>query len=485
MRNATLLLLLLAGPAVAQKPPPQLPPNTAETQLFRGLFHFHKIEPESVANLQRGGYDYSKLIVVVLGNSTNNPTIAEHCRNTLANGGAVLVAADSSVNLAACFPRRGALRVAGLPARNFNPDVLDQGYASRPLVGPTATAGTSPWAGVRRVATDGPSHLSPMGANDRPAGLGLQLAAVLPDDTEISLGGQPIKLDDVPFAYATADDTLPVKFMVLADPDVFGNRMIYTSGREENPTDNLKFANSTVQWLKGTQGRTRCLFIENGNVKDIFDEFEFSSIPVGPDLPPPPIPNIDLMNPDTQRRLGTMVNTAVDEVQRRDMVNRGIGGSPERRWVVIAVLATLLAFLAYAVVRWRAVTGWFRRTFRPLPRDPAMLGPDVAVGSVGHRRLELLRTADYGPVLREYVRRLFQDRGLPAEYTASKLPHADIAVRNPKFLREALAGLWAVVNSSAPVSYGRWRQLEPLLAAVRAAADDDKWRFAAAPRDTA
>jgi hypothetical protein len=123
------------------------------------------------------------------------------------------------------------------------------------------------------------------------------------------------------------------------------------------------------------------------------------------------------------------------------------------------------------------VFGWYRRTFRPIPRDPAMLGPDVPVGSLGHRRLELLRSADYGPVVRPVVRQLFQDRGMPAEYTGDKLPPLDIDVRHPQFLRDSIRTLWAEARSAAPITFGRWKQLEPLLAAVRAAAEDDRWRF--------
>jgi hypothetical protein len=52
--------------AQAQRPPATLPPNNHETQLFRGLLHFHKIQPEAVENIGRN-YDYSNLIVVVYG----------------------------------------------------------------------------------------------------------------------------------------------------------------------------------------------------------------------------------------------------------------------------------------------------------------------------------------------------------------------------------------------------------------------------------
>jgi hypothetical protein len=168
-------------------------------------------------------------------------------------------------------------------------------------------------------------------------------------------------------------------------------------------------------------------------------------------------------------------------------MNRGllsvVGG--RLPWIITGIAVVLLV-LTYLLFRWKSLVGRYKRLFRPIPRDPAMLGPDVPVGSLEHRRLELLRSADYGPVIRPVVLRLFQDRGLPVEYTGDKLPPLDIDVRRPQFLREAIHSLWAVVRTTAPIGFGRWKQLEPLLAAARAAADDDRWRFAApSPRDAA
>jgi hypothetical protein len=284
----------------------------------------------------------------------------------------------------------------------------------------------------------------------------------------------------LPFALATTDDRLPVRCMIAADPDVFSNRMIYTSGREQNPTDNLKLANNTVQWLKGGT-RTKCLFIENGQPQTKFDEFEFSSVPVGPPMPPvPDLPMPDITDEKFQQMLANETNKMVDQAEKNDVFNRGLLSAFQgHKGILLAVLLGLVLGVIYVVVRWRAVSGWYRKTFRPIPKDAAMLGPDVPVGSIEHRRLELLRSTDYGPALRPVVVQLFQDRGLPGEYTGDTLPPLDIDVRRPEFLRDAIRSLWEVVRSAAPVGFGRWKQLEPLLAAVRAAADDDRWRFAA------
>jgi hypothetical protein len=479
-----LTALVMSGPVAAQQQKPiALPPNNEETQLFRGLFHFHKIEPEAREKLGRG-YDYSKLIVVVYGDP-RDVEIAKFCRSTLVNGGAVLIAADTPVQLSSFFPAGGQVQITGARVWGNDAQWVDGRYSARPVATPLPATGTSPFSGVDRVATYESSYLL---STKPPVDFKLTPVAAFTPGVDVTLNDveqRGVGLFPLPFALATTDDDEALRCMVLADPDVFGNRMIYTSGREQLPTDNLKFANNTVQWLKG-EGRTRCLFIENGVVQDRFDEFEYTAIPTGPQLPPPPIPNIDLLDPDTQQKVAEFVNKGVGDAQQRDLLNRGLTSFFGSRAIMYAALATLLAFVAYFLFRRRAVFGGFRRTFRPIPRDSAMLGPDVPVGSLGHRRLELLRSADYGPVVRPVVRQLFQDRGMPAEYTGDKLPPVDIDVRHPQFLRDSIRTLWAEVRSAAPITFGRWKQLEPLLAAVRAAAEDDRWRFAdPTPRDAA
>jgi hypothetical protein len=472
-----LTLFLLASPVVAQQPRAQaLPPNDGSTTLFRGLFHFHKIEPEPVANLYRANYDYANLIVVVYGDP-RNIEVDKFCRSTLSRGGAVLIAADTDLSLGSFFPQGADIRISGARVQLPEPENVDNGQPTRPIALPLPVNDLNPFSGVQRVATYEPSFLW---STKSPPGVAMKAVAGFPLKVPVmnDAGQRGQRIPALPFAM-TSDDRGTLRCMVLADPDVFSNRMIYTSGRAENATDNLKFANNTVQWLKGT-GRTKCLFVENGAVMPKFDEFQFSSIPVGPQMPPPPIPNFDITKPEIQKGLADMVNKSVDQAQQNDVMNRGLlnmfGG---RKAVLLAVLAGLLLAVTYLVFRYRTVVNWYRRTFRPIPRDPAMLGPDVPVGSLEHRRLELLRSADYGPVVRPVVRQLFQDRGLPAEYTGDKLPPVDVDVRRPEFLRDAIRSLWAVLHTTSPVGYGRWKELEPLLAAVRAAADDDRWRFVA------
>ncbi|MCU0703788.1 MAG: hypothetical protein MUF18_07405 [Fimbriiglobus sp.] len=484
MRQILLVaFLLFGGPALAQVPrqsgPPAPPPANNLTTLFRGLFHFHGVQPEVIKNLGRS-YDYANLIVVVHGDpDLQTQRVKEVCRATLSAGGAVLLAADTPLDAGGYLPGVAEVRITGGVVSHWDEEVLDNSQRNRPIVLPVpGNVGVSPFTGVSRVATFEPSCLV---VGRSPRDLPLRQVAVFPPNATLVQNGRKVDglaVVTLPFAVATTDERLDAHCMIVADPDVFSNRLIYTSGRADNPTDNLKLANNTVQWLKGAN-RSRCLFVENGQVRDRFDEFEFAAIPTGPPLPPvPPITPPDLFDPELQQAIAGFVNKEVDKAQTGNAWNRGllslVGG---RKEILLATLATIVLLVIYALTRTRAVRGWYRKTFRPLPRDPAMLGPDVAVGSLGHRRLELLRTTDYGPVVRPLVRRLFQERGLPAEYAADTLPPLDIAVPRPKFLQDAIRTLWAESRATAPIGYGRWRMLEPLLAAVRAAADDDRWRF--------
>ena len=104
---ASILITGMAASLFAQGKPVALPPNNEETQLLRGLLHFRKIEPETPLNIRRG-YDYSNLVVIVIGDPGEG-RIAEICRNALSQGGAVLISSQSVSNLAGYYPSPSAV----------------------------------------------------------------------------------------------------------------------------------------------------------------------------------------------------------------------------------------------------------------------------------------------------------------------------------------------------------------------------------------
>jgi hypothetical protein len=488
------LLLLLPASAVAQqqdKQPFTLPRADGGTQLFRGLLDFHKIQPETLENTLKPGYDFSKLIVITLDHPGHQNALRAK-RFALANGGAVLIASSNELDLVQLLGLQhvAQARITGdqIGFRTSQPGQLLQ-WVSRGTVKAKEPSGVfdrgmdiagrdrpelTLFGGYQNVEVNTPSRLS-IAANSRPPQLARDIA-VLPANAVHTANAESMS-DSVFAAAGVGDARNPFRCVAVADTDIFSNMLLYASGRVQNPNDNLKFANNLVQWLKGPQGRTHCLFIENGRVIDKFDEVKYAAL-TGPNAPMPPVPTIDPFDPQFQQRVTDFANDGVARVQDDDRLVGPLTDTPQKKAVVYAALAVVVAVIAYLLLRFRSLAGRFRAVFRPLPKDPHMLGPDAAVGSLEHRRLELLRSGNYAAPVRSYVRQLFEDRGLPPGYDHPKLPPIDFDVRNPDYLRRSVRTLWAEVQSAAPVNYGRWKELEPMLAALRAAADDDRWRFA-------
>ncbi len=490
------LLILIGSTAVlcAQGKPVVLPPNNEESQLFRGLLHFRKIEPESVANIRRG-YDYRNLIVVVVGDPGEG-RIAEICRTALGSGGAVLISSKFVTNLSSYYPSPNAISIPGneVGYRTATPDggvegfKIDNAFAPeqpnaldrRLMGGPLGNLASEMQLteGIESIRVFDPSYIQ----SER---LPKELKRLLFRHSPESLVNEGARLVKVgvktrSFAYAGAGESNnPFRTVLLASSNIFTNRMLYTSGHEVNPTDNLKFADRTVQWLQDGAGtpRTKCLFVENGRIIEKFDDFEFSSIPIGPEIPSPPIPSIDPFDPELQKMLVDKGNSLIDEAQRNNVFNKALTGEPDKKAIVYRLLGVLIGLVLFALLIVKPLFARFGPAFRPIPKNPNLLGPDVELGSVAHRKMELLKTANYGPVVRGYIRELFAERGLPKDFAGDTLPALEFAVPKPDYLRKALATLWAEQARIKPLSYARWTELEPLLASVRAAANDDAWRF--------
>ena len=494
--RATLALAVVAaaGSGAFAQPANVFVPNAdAQTELFRGLFDFHQIKPVDSSEIRKIT-DYRNLIVVVFGNRPNQ-TINDAARAALSNGGAVLIADRNALDVAAFLPEHAEVSVSGSPVfagvgngqpRGGNPPApvtwvpvvpvepgpLDLGGRVDPRLNRPEMELFTPF---RNIAADQPSHLD---IRKRPSQLARNVA-VFPAGTMAFNTNKPLVADRQPFAAAGAGDARnPFRCVAMADTGLLTNRMMYTSAPNRGNTDNLRFANALVQWLKGPEGRTRCLFVENGIVLTEFDKVKYSAIPTGtpmPQVPPPQLPNP--FDPELQRKLSDMGNEVIARVEDENVFNNALADTNDRKAVTYRTAAILGLIVLYALTRLRAVRQRFLALFRPIPKDPLRLGADTPVGSLEHRRLEMLRGGDYAVPVRAYVRALFEDRGLPTGYAADKLPPVEFDLRNTDFLKGAIRTLWAEARSDKPINYSRWKQLEPLLAGVRAAADDDRWRF--------
>lgn len=479
-----LLVLCLASTVQAQAPakPINIPPVDGGSQLFRGLLHLNKIEPVSLRDVQRNGFEYDKLIVVCIGDP-NSPAATTVIRSTLSRGGAVLFCSQGTNNVSGYFPSAADVRVVSNMA--IQPDTeycLVQPIAPNAFDQLVMRNGLLPafdlFTGFDKIES---APLSALDIRTRPKELARNIAEYPNSIVIPSPQGRWVAATHRTLAAAgTGDRKNPYRCLLIADQYLFANFSLYTSGRELNPTDNLKFANRTVQWLQGDEKRTKCLFLENGQAQMKFDEFEFSSIPLNdlPPLPDPPLPEIDPFDPEFQRKIADAGNNFLDEIETKDLMGELMDRNPNARRDVYTVVAVVAAIIGYLMLRRRAVLGNNHKAdYRPRPRDPQQLGPKVIPGGLGHRKLELLRSSNYGPVFREFTLRLFQSRGLPGLYASTTLPKVIYDVRRPDFLREAMAAVWKSLQSAKPITYSQWKTLEPYLNALDMAATDNRWWF--------
>jgi len=491
-----------AQPKDDERPPVSLPANGSE--LFRGLLSFHKIEPLKAGELRNA--DYSKLIVVVMGLPTRNDPkldLSFHVRETLQAGGSVLLAADGSGPLASYFPRRqSSLALTGETV--FEPDeshaLVENGWC--PFARPTTPSPLdlllwerqkqSPgpewtlFAGLNRIATNVPHALrlpSRPTRYDRyalarfPSGslVGGPAGDRLASDRALAVGSSGVEPNEEPF-----------RCLVVSDPSIFTNQMMAVNLDNTGPgTDNLAFANNVAQFLKANGDRTKCLFVENGRMIEKFDDVQFAASPL-PDMPPLPIPPLPSpLDPGVQSKLTDFVNNSVDRWQTKDGPNGTVVGRPARDQRVTGVLA-FLAVLATAVIvllkmralRWSSYKG----DVLPVPTDTGRVVSSGPPGTVARRKEELLQGGNYTGPVSEYLKEFFVGRGyvVPTGEIPKKLPKVTITGGDSGTLRSQLKALWEVAfdPKSKPVGFTRWKELEPMIAAVKRAAEADRWRFA-------
>jgi hypothetical protein len=470
----TLYLLLNNTLAVAQNPAPggmTIPNADQQTELFRGLLHFHDIEPESLRNL-KAGYDYSNLIVVILGDPGLNSSAQDHAQMALRRGGAVLIANNRTMELSRLFPNAGQARISGTIVEMRN---------TLGIVGPSNTGGLVSADGAQlnpfpfqRIELESTSYLNDLSSRLVP------LLPVLnyPKDAVVRELRRGTVLPFAAVSVGTQDNN-PYRFVALAGQSPLTNKMIYGSARSNNPNENLLFANCLVEFLKGPEGRSKCLFIEQKIAIQKFDDLKFSAIPLDPPAPPMPMPDIldMLKNEEVQRQLADRGNSLLRDAEANNSLNNRLAPNLDRRAALYATLTAIAAVFVYLALRFRSLGKLFLRTFRPIPKDPYRLGPDTIIGSLEHRRLELLRNGDYSKPVQSYVRQLFEERGLPAGYTNAKLPAIEFDIQKTANLAESIHELWKTTIGGRPIELSHWKKLEPMLAAVRAAANEDRWWF--------
>ena len=454
------------------------PPADEGTQLFRGLLHYSKIKPLDPRSMEYN----SDTIVIVLGDpGRNRPAVARHVRSALSKGGAALIAVDTRLDLSDFLPGGEDVRIVGLEVVDPTGDDSLRGNPRSPFVVPFAKDADAPteeerlFAGFQRLATNGPAALRIV--DETPALR--RTVGHFPDAARYSIGNRldHLRGGDSFAAAGIGPKRTPYRCLAMADQNVLSNDMLYTSADAE-PTDNFAFAVRLVPWLQGPESRKFCLFIENGEVVSKFDEFDFTQVKSpSPKMPPLPAPKWpDPMDRKFQQKSSEAISEVATRLEDGDSIKKGLGST-----AVVAVLAILLVVVAGILLRLRVRGSILARNYQPIPVDPLRLGDDTPLGSFTHRRLELLRGNDFRAPFAEYVRLLFRERGHAEDHRGDRCPKIAADGRNRQYLTDSVRRLWEEAHTEMPLAYTKWKELEPILAAVRSAAQADRWRFAPDP----
>ncbi len=253
------------------------------------------------------------------------------------------------------------------------------------------------------------------------------------------------------------------RYLGLADHSVFLNVMVLT---EQNPNGNLEFTDACINWLRGPEGKNRCLFVEDGAIKTTFDL---------------PLPEIDLL-PFVLQSLLVLEkhgDQLVREMEQQDSFNHTTQSLFGRRAVVRFVLIALTSFLMFV--------GFTRLMRARTAPDPArtLVTPEIAAliprGNALQQRFEgLLELENIYGAAREMVREYMA--GIDAEPGTSEMPpHLVIRenARDANHLRRRIMRLWQIGFGSQPIKIKptEWRALTEDLKEVLEKADNGVWHF--------
>ncbi|MGL6097690.1 MAG: hypothetical protein ACRC7O_18060, partial [Fimbriiglobus sp.] len=485
--------VLLFAMSVGAQPVARPALRAGGTDVFRALFGVERLEPvRSAAGMDVE--DLGRLIVVFLGPPRRSEAVPDPAGlsvDVLFAGGSVLIATDEPADLSAFFPGNPPIAVTGQLVTCTDPADGSKCFRNDPLqpfavpspVGPELIAGWEVFGGLRRVATNGPSSLIATG--DSPYISQVFARFPLPGKVGGPAGRRLVKDDDLLAVGGAADITSGLSLfrsLVVADPGVFINQSLAAGTDPQTGTDNLAFALRTVRWLRGPEPerRTHCLFVDHGMVRETFDDLGLSrmSSPLPP-MPPLPSP----LDPKVQAFLTDSANGALARIEDSNWANRMLAGEPgdDRKFGKVLKFLAWLAAVAAAV--WLLSRSRTTRHAPDLPPPPRELGAgaDIPVGSVAYRRAELVRTGHLTEPVRDYVRTLFAGCGLATVAVGDAVPPFEATGPAAGDLRRDVRTVWAAVFGPAapPITAVSWKELEPMVDAIRRAAAAGRLRFPA------
>jgi hypothetical protein len=484
--HAALLLGLVwlgsAAPGFAQGEPPaevRLPANGS--QLFRALLDYRNVHPAA-----KNG-DRRDKIVIVYGrpHPVDAVNIQGVTRDVLTRGGAVLFLSDKEMDLSARPGRPSSylppymLKAYIISSSVSHPNRNYRGIPECPLVydelaynevqlgrmNAVVNQHNNPFAGFRNIVTNKPGVLlRPVGSPHESRFAKFYNGTLYRDEVRTGLETGYERL------FATGQvlaDPSQSRWIALADEDVLSNSLLAKG------IDNFAFAIQLVDWLRGPEERSECLFFEYGKPVTKLDDVKFVTVP---DLPAPPIPPIPPLKV-IEEQLTDFGNKVADDAQTNDrlhaaLVRDEVGYGRWLRFLAIAAAGVAAVFL-------------LRRAFAA--RQPGA-GPAVAARDDGPPgkllavlRQEMVRGNNFTPAVVAYIEETFRLAGLPAGPHAQMPPVAITGKKVKKVeLMHDIAALWRVAygSSGRPVDYAAWRALEPAVEHARRLAVKGRWHFA-------
>jgi len=441
-------------------------------EIFRFALFKQKIEPLSNVNELLG--NPANTIIILMGEESLNWIHFDNIRVAVRQGASLLIASDRSnpggtlreafgVTLTNerveadpddCY-RNEILKPYVQPFRNLadldqaapETDKSSPRFPFQSLAGAGENALATNIATVLRISPNNPWKLQPLAGYPFSARSALRNGRLHPQRDLFAAGGTMGK----------------GRVMILADHSIFENFMVW---REDNA--NRYFMQDCIDWLQGPEKKTKCLFVEDGNVRTDFE----LKVPEKP---------MDWWKYLAYGRhvINKAGNQLIEESQEKDIFNRlFVGKFGQRaiiRFVLIAVSALVLLAGFLMLIRGRV---------RP---DPArtLVTPELAAliprhGVLKQRFEGQIDSNNVYESARQLVREFMT--GMDAEPGADGRPPQIViedGYRNPAALRRRIMRLWTIGFSPTPVKVlpQHWTRLTEDLRGILEDADEGWWRF--------
>ncbi len=311
-RIATLLLLVFAGPTLAQ----QVGPFERGTQAYRAVLNRCGLKPLEMVQEALAEPSHSMIVMFGQIDIYDSQFANNRLKEFIRKGGAVLFATDQPTLGEMWLQLEVSVNGTIVEASPDDTNVIyrDEFIECPILQQPQRLRMQSKLnlLGTLQVATNRPSFLNrlPMpgeplfGQGAKPPELNqARVIAELPTDCHPPFGRVGFQVPQNRFLFAIAASHGQGRYAVLADHSMFLNMMML-----QNDNDNIAFAMKLTRWLSNDGMRTRVLFVDDGQVRQDFN--------LNIDYIDPPLPHPDV--------LGPMVDQLMGSLERDDLFNRGI-----------------------------------------------------------------------------------------------------------------------------------------------------------------